>query len=572
MGNEDSPADGESPESVTAAGNQIIPLNPKSQPHVWMHGKGQLLPGQVECSGCQRRGQPQGQNTEDLAVDPKDRDKNEEVEETVLLKYPGPQPPRPPTKAEFPRKWKYLFSCPPKGKFDEMITKSTMIILIWAIAWCITGKEALPGGNLFGLLLLLYFAILGGKILEFIKLPSIPPLPPLLGMLLAGFLIRNIPFVSQQVQVSHTWSSYLRNIALTIILAQAGLGLDPQALKKLKTVCFRLSLGPCLIEACSAAVISHFLMHFPWQWGFVMGFVLGAVSPAIVVPTMLFLQDQGYGVDKGIPTLLIAASSFDDILAITGFNTCLSMAFSTGSMVDSIFRGLGEAALGVVVGGLLGCFIRYFPSSDQEKLEWKRAYLILGLCVFVVLSSNRIGLHGSGGLCTLVLTFIAGLNWAKEKERVQKIVAGAWKVFQPLLFGLVGAEISVASLTPGIIGICVTTLSLAVVVRIFITFQMVSFAGFNIKEKIFISLAWIPKATVQAVLGPLALETARASNKSQLEEPAKTVMTVAFLAILITAPNGALLIGLLGSKLLKKKEKGLNEENIEEGELPVEGH
>uniref|UniRef100_F7C3Z8 Solute carrier family 9 member B1 n=1 Tax=Ornithorhynchus anatinus TaxID=9258 RepID=F7C3Z8_ORNAN len=489
------------------------------------------------------------------SADPKGVEGNEQTEQSAVVNSGEQQLPDPQTEPQPLGKLRQICACPPHGILDLIITNVTMVVLLWAVIWSITGRECLPGGNLFGILLMFYCAVIGGKLLGLIKFPSLPPLPPLLGMLLAGFLIRNTPGLSDQVQIKRKWSSSLRNIALAIILVRAGLGLDSKALKKLKAVCLRLSMGPCLVESCSAAVISHFLLHLPWQWGFILGFVLGAVSPAVVVPSMLILQEGGYGVDKGVPTLLMAAGSFDDILAITGFNTCLGMAFSTGSMVDSIFRGLGEAALGVVVGGLLGCFIRYFPSSDQEKLEWKRAYLILGLCVFVVLSSNRIGLHGSGGLCTLVLTFIAGLNWAKEKERVQKIVAGAWKVFQPLLFGLVGAEISVASLTPGIIGICVTTLSLAVVVRIFITFQMVSFAGFNIKEKIFISLAWIPKATVQAVLGPLALETARASNKSQLEEPAKTVMTVAFLAILITAPNGALLIGLLGSKLLKKKEK-----------------
>ncbi|XP_040822827.1 sodium/hydrogen exchanger 9B2 [Ochotona curzoniae] len=372
-------------------------------------------------------------------------------------------------------------------------------------------------------------------------------------MLLAGFLIRNIPDVSDNVQIQHKWSSSLRSIALSIILVRAGLGLDSKALKKLKGVCVRLSLGPCLVEACTAAVLAHFLMGLPWQWGFILGFVLGAVSPAVVVPSMLLLQKGGYGVEKGVPTLLMAAGSFDDILAITGFNTCLGMAFFTGSTVFNVLRGVLEVVIGVLAGCLLGFFIQYFPSSDQENLVWKRAFLVLGFSVFAVFSSVYFGFPGSGGLCTLVMAFLAGLRW-NQKEDVEKIVAVAWDIFQPLLFGLIGAEVSIASLKPGTVGLCVATLGFAVLIRILATFLMVCFAGFNIKEKLFISFAWLPKATVQAAIGSVALDTARSAGDKQLEDYGMDVLTVAFLAILITAPIGSLLIGLLGPRLLQKLE------------------
>ncbi|XP_075399654.1 sodium/hydrogen exchanger 9B1 [Tenrec ecaudatus] len=424
--------------------------------------------------------------------------------------------------------------------------------MIWCLMWSFSGSEVLPGGSLFGFLAIFYCAILGGKLLEVIKIPSVPQLPPLLGMLLAGFTLRNIPFISQYISINSTWSSNLRNTALTIILIRAGLGLDPQALKHLKNVCFRLSMGPCIIEACAAAVFSHFIMKFPWKWAFLLGFVVGAVSPAVVVPSMLFLQDNGFGIEKGIPTLLIAASSLDDILAITGFNACMSIVFTSGNIFHHLLLSLMEVFVGVVLGALLGFFIRYFPSRDQASVPWKRACLILVMCVSAVLGSHRIGLHGIGGLCTLVLTFLSGISWSREKIRVQKIIASLWNVFQPLLFGLVGSEVSVSSLPSNAIGVCVATLSLALLVRIFATFLLMCFTGFNFKEKIFIALAWMPKATVQAVLGPLALETARNGEHRHLEGYAQNVMTLAFLAILITAPNGALLIGILGPKMLAR--------------------
>ncbi|NWW74896.1 SL9B2 protein, partial [Climacteris rufus] len=388
------------------------------------------------------------------------------------------------------------------------------------------------------------------------------------GMLLAGFLIRNTPFISDFVQIKLRWSAALRNIALSIILTRAGLGLDPKALKKLKGVCLRLAFGPCLSETCTAAVLAHLFLHLPWQWGFILGFVLGAVSPAVVVPSMLILQAGGYGVEKGVPTLLMAAGSIDDILAITGFNTCLGMVFSSGSTLYNVLRGVLEVTVGIAAGGILGMFIRYFPSHDQASLAWKRSYFVLGLSMFAVFGSIYFGFPGSGGLCTLVLAFVAGVGWSDEKREIEKIVAVAWNIFQPFLFGLIGAEVSVTSLRPETVGLCVAILGIALVVRIIATFLMVSFAGFNFKEKVFVSLAWIPKATVQAAIGSLALDTARRHQDEQLEKYGMDVLTVAFLAILITAPIGALVIGLAGPRLLQKAQTNSkeDEEGAEVGE------
>ncbi|KAM8906215.1 sodium/hydrogen exchanger 9B1 isoform 2-T3 [Lycaon pictus] len=430
--------------------------------------------------------------------------KHEETTETVLSQTEE-------TKPQMEKK----YSCPPQGILNKVITNGVAFFMIWCVAWSFSGPEVLPGGNLFGLLIIFHSAIIGGKLLELIRIPSVPQLPPLLGMLLAGFAIRNVPYLSDYTQVNSTWSSILRNTALTVILIQAGLGLDPQALKNLKRVCLRLAMGPCLMEACSTALISHFLMNFPWQWGFLLGFVLGAVSPAVVVPSMLLLQENGYGIKKGIPTLLIAASSMDDIIAITGFNTCLSIVFSSGGILKNVLVSFRDIFIGVLAGAILGIFLQYFPSEDQTKCPLKRAFLISSLSVSAVLGGHRIGLHAAGGLCTLVLSFVAGLNWSTEKVRVQRIIKTTWHVFQPLLFGLVGSEVSVASLKSNAIGICVATMSLALLIRISFTFVLMCFAGFSFKEKIFIALSWMPKATVQFYLFIHERHTERGRNRQR---------------------------------------------------------
>uniref|UniRef100_A0A8C4SXM0 Cation/H+ exchanger domain-containing protein n=1 Tax=Erpetoichthys calabaricus TaxID=27687 RepID=A0A8C4SXM0_ERPCA len=316
----------------------------------------------------------------------------------------------------------------PVPRFDLHIMVAA---LLFGVVWSVTGDECLPGGNLFGILLLLFCAVVAGKLFGLIKIPTLPPLPPLLGMLLAGFVLHNVPVVNTAVNISQKWSSSLRSIALAVILTRAGLGLDAKALRKLKAVC-----------ACSVAVLSHFLLLINLKTKCCIYYIaffqvcLGAVSPAVVVPSMLILQKDGYGVEQGVPTLLMAAGSFDDILAITGFNTCLGIAF--------FHRGSMEVVGGIIAGVAMG----FFCDSFQKSLVVKRSTLLLGLAVFAVFGSGRAGFPGSGGLCTLVMSFLAGVGWGV----VEDIVGVAWNIFQPLLFGLIGAEISITSLNPNTVG------------------------------------------------------------------------------------------------------------------------
>ncbi|KAL7863880.1 hypothetical protein AOLI_G00153000 [Acnodon oligacanthus] len=336
--------------------------------------------------------------------------------------------------------------------------------------------ECLPGRNLFGLVILFLSAVCGGKLMGMIRLPTLPPFPPLLGMLLMGLILRNVPYVTDAVYIDQKWSSSLRSVALAIILTRAGLGLNPAALKRLKAVCVRVAVGPCTTEACTVAVVSHFLMGLPWIWGFILGFVLAAVSPAVVVPSMLLLQQAGFGVQKGIPTLLMAAGSFDDVLAITGFTTCLGMAFGTGSTWLSLGKGVLEVVVGIFAGAVLGVLLHLFPSDDQADLVLRRSCMLLGLSVFSVFASHSAGLGGAGGLCTLVLSFIAGLSWDSNKAPVAAVVGRFWDVFQPLLFGLIGAEITISTLNPNTVGLGMATLCVGVVVRVLVTFAVVLFA------------------------------------------------------------------------------------------------
>uniref|UniRef100_H3CBR4 Cation/H+ exchanger domain-containing protein n=1 Tax=Tetraodon nigroviridis TaxID=99883 RepID=H3CBR4_TETNG len=274
---------------------------------------------------------------------------------------------------------------------------------------------------------------------------------------------------------------------------------------------------------------------------------------------MLLLQAQGLGVAKGIPTLLMAAGSLDDVLAIAGFSACLGSSFSTGPTWMSVLRGLMEVGGGVLAGLLLGLLLCCLPSQEQEDLVLRRTLLLLGLSVFAVFFSHVMGVAGAGGLCALVLAFVAALGWRAEKGPVAAVVGRLWDVLQPLLFGLIGAQIILEDLRAATVGLGVACITVGLATRLLATFLLVQGGGFSLREKIFIALAWLPKATVspshsllQAAIGSKALDMAREEGDGTKEGFGLVLLTLAVLAILITAPMGALAIGLAGPRLLPR--------------------
>lgn len=441
--------------------------------------------------------------------------------------------------------------CPPKEAFTSVVTLILLCLLLWSALWSVVGDDALPGGNLFALFVLVILGEVAGFVMEAIHLPG------LLGMLLIGFLLRNIPCDTLRLaeDILPSWSASLRSMALVVILLQAGLGLDAGALRSLSVVCIRLCCLPCIAEAVTAAVASHFILGLPWLWGLMLGFVLGAVTPAVIVPSLMSLQTKGYGKDQGIPTLIIAAASCDDVLAISAFGVFMGMALSTGDVVYNIFKGPLELVIGLLYGVVGGVILWYIPNHNQQ-VQLRSVFLVCG-GLLSVFGSDLAGFPGAGALGCLTVAFLAGHGWKVAKQPVERDIGYLWLLFQPLLFGLIGAEISLKDLDPSTLGLGLLTLCIGLIVRTFVSALAVTRAGLNMKEKIFVAVAWLPKATVQAAIGSVALDKVKGLD-DDLESYAIQILTIAVLSILITAPLGAILIALLGPRLLQmcKQEKG----------------
>ena len=157
---------------------------------------------------------------------------------------------------------------PPSRFFGRVLTRGLIAVLIWAVLWSIIGADALPGGNIFGIFLVIVSASLCGFLV--CRVPHLH-LPPLLGMLLAGLLLRNVRGIDFARHIDKQWSSTLRSMALVVILIRSGLGLNTSALRKLKFTLARLAFLPCILEAVTAAILVHLLLDMKWLWAFQLG-------------------------------------------------------------------------------------------------------------------------------------------------------------------------------------------------------------------------------------------------------------------------------------------------------------
>ncbi|GFR84753.1 mitochondrial sodium/hydrogen exchanger 9B2-like [Elysia marginata] len=450
------------------------------------------------------------------------------------------------------RKIAQWFLCPPSGKVAAVLVTLLIFAVWWASLISMTKSEALPGGSLYPMLILFIGAWCGGYVIK----PT--TLPPLLGMLIVGCMLANVPGIDVAKDIEPAWSSTARSIALTVILTRAGLGLDPVALKRLSLLVLRLAFLPSLAEVVVDGVAARLILGFPWTWSFLLAFVLSVVSPAVVVPSMLGLSEKGYGLNKGIPTLVIAAVSLDAVLAITGFGVMLGICFSQGDLAWIVCKGPLEALVGIAFGSVCGVILWYFPQKSSKNLSLFRSVLLIGGGLLTIFGSKAINWSGSGPLACLSLAFVAAYRWKDEyrgtgkKMPVEDVTGVLWMVFQPLLFGLIGAAVDMSTLDADTVGLGIAVLFMGLAIRMCVASLVALRSDLNLKERFFLPLAWFPKATVQAAIGAVAYDTAVEKGETDLIPNGKKVLTIAFLAILITAPIGSAIIAMVGPKLLHR--------------------
>lgn len=448
----------------------------------------------------------------------------------------------------WPKLCPYPF-CPTYRQFTRIITLTLIGVFTWCVFYSIVGETAAPpNGKLFQLIFLTICAHIGGWLM------SLTTMPALIGMLFTGLLLQNVNIVNIDESFSGICKE-LRNVALVIILIRAGLDLDPNALRRLKFTVIKLGLGPWAMEAVMAAVLSVFILDIPWSYGLLLGSVVAAVSPAVVVSCLFRLRIKGYGVAKGIPTLIIAVSGIDDAVSVAAFGIIKSLMFSDSSLTNLIIEGPVSVIGGIGFGIIWGILSNFIPERHDPFVVPLRILLLLVGGMISVFGSDMIGFGGAGPLACVAAAFVSLVCWSRQGWDIEENPANTafeifWMIFEPILFGITGASIKLNKLDASLVCYCLGILITVIIIRILTTVVLGIGCNLNLKEKVFVAISWMSKATVQAALGPVLLGMVAAGSKEH--EYAQKILTICVLSIMLTAPLGGILITVLGPILLTK--------------------
>lgn len=368
-------------------------------------------------------------------------------------------------------------------------------------------------------------------------------LAPIIGMLMAGIIIspHQLNIVSDTII---NLSADLRQIALVVILTRAGLSLNFDKLKKVGRPAILLSFVPASIEMLAIIFFSQNFFNIDTIDAGIMAAVLAAVSPAIVVPRMIKLINEGYGGDKNIPEMILAGASVDDVFVIVFFSSFL--ALKTGGKLSAM--SFLNIPISIITGIFLGIIIGKIFVFVFEKININEIYKTM---IFVSLSFLMLKLQSLIepyiAMSALIAIMAAGIVINRIDSKMAKELLGTynrlWKIFELFLFVLVGISVDLTYIKEaGLLAVLLIIIGLI--------FRMIgvniSLIGTNLdkNERVFTSFAYLPKATVQAAIGPVALSMGLNSGN--------LILSVSVIAILLTAPLGAILTDKTYKKLLKK--------------------
>lgn len=370
-------------------------------------------------------------------------------------------------------------------------------------------------------------------------------LPDLLGMLITGIVLG--PYVLNMLDIKLLGiSADLRKIALIIILTRAGLGLDLASLKKIGRPAVLMCFVPATFELAGMLLLAPRLMGMSLLEAAVMGAVLAAVSPAVVVPRMVKLMEEGYGVKEGIPQLILAGASVDDVYVIVLFSTFSGMMQGEGASVIRFVNIPVSIILGMIISLTIGVLLAFYFQKVHIR-DTAKVLIILGISFLLAAAEDSLTTPVT--FSALIAIMFIGVGLQRKREAVAKRLAvkygKLWVAAEVFLFVLVGATVNIGYL--GRVGVrALLMIAGALLFRMAGVWVCLLGTGLKTGEKAFTMLAYTPKATVQAAIGGIPLALGFACGD--------TVLTVAVLAIVLTAPLGAFAIDLSYRKLLTKSK------------------
>lgn len=368
-------------------------------------------------------------------------------------------------------------------------------------------------------------------------------LPGLLGMLFTGIILG--PYVLNFIDDSIlSISADLRKIALIIILTRAGLSLDIKDLKKVGRPAVLMCFIPACFEMTGMVLLAPRILGISTLDAAIMGAVVAAVSPAVVVPKMIKLMEEGYGVKQGIPQLILAGASVDDVFVIVMFTAFTGLAQGEAVSLKSFVNVPLSVITGIFVGLAAGCLLAKFFEKVHIR-DTSKVMILLSVSFILVTAEDYAA--DMIPFASLIGVMAAGISLQKKREVVAKRLSSKfnklWVVSEIMLFVLVGAAVDIQYAVKA--GIAPVFLIFSVLIfRMTGVFVCLLKTKLNIKERAFCMLAYMPKATVQAAIGGLPLAMGLSCGN--------IVLSVAVIAILITAPLGAFCIDMTYKRFLQQ--------------------
>ena len=386
------------------------------------------------------------------------------------------------------------------------------------------------------LALIILLGLVSAMILEKIKLPNI------IGMLIVGIMLGPSMFNMLDESLLSI-SGDIKEIALIIILLKAGLSLDLTDLKKVGRPAVLLCFLPATFEILGFIIFGPKLLGLTLLESAILGAVMGAVSPAVIVPRMTFLLENGYG-KKGLPQMVIAGSSADDVYVIVIFTALLALAKGSKISIMSFLNIPISIILGIIMGVLVG-FIMVYLFKNYKLRNTYKVIILLSICfLFVSIEKSLEGKLAISGFLAIMAMGVTIFNKYPSLSKIFQVkFSKMWLISEIILFVLVGASVNISYAFKAGLG-TIVIIFIALLFRMLGTYLCLLKTKFNNKERLFTCITQIPKATVKAAIGGVPLEMGLLCGN--------TVLTVAVLSIIITAPLGSILIDKTQYKLLKK--------------------
>lgn len=396
--------------------------------------------------------------------------------------------------------------------------------------------------NLLDFRSIIFFVIIGvfssffGNIVEkYTKLPS------LIGMILFGMIIGPSFFNIVPKEILEI-SPIIKDIALICVLFIGGLGISKSQIKSIGKPAVLLSIIPATLEGFTICFLSMILLDFTLVQGGILGFIIAAVSPAVLVPSMIELIDKKFGQKKAIPQMLLVGASADDTVSITLFTTFLSL-YKNNS--NSIFLEIALIPLTIIFTLVISVII--FRLSQKTILKIKNNILkflfIFCVIIFIRVIEKNIQLEIFNSLLSIMIYGYLIKNYTKNSDRVKENMNSFWSVGKLYLFSFVGMAINPKLIGEYfVLGFLLLIISLSI--RSFGVLMSLKGTNLNKKEKLFCIIAYLPKATVQSAKASVPIQNGVLGGE--------IMQAIAIFSVLLTAPLGSILIKLTAPKLLEK--------------------